>query len=131
MPTEAAILLFLQRFCKSQDVGVADDFSFFHADDAIDKTRQIHGVVIDEDHRESELSAKIPDQFDALGLVRFIEVCERFVEQEQVRFADQRFSDGDPLLFAFRKKGRSEIDFFRHFQSDQHLFDAKIDFRFA
>ena len=69
-------------------------------DRSVQDRQQRIQVVDNNEDGDLTLCVQIPEQLDDLVLVAHIEVCERFVEQQQVGVADQRLRNRNALLLA-------------------------------
>ncbi len=80
-----------------------DEAAVAHDRDPVGDGHRFFLVVGDEDHRRLDLAVDA-DQFGAhLAAEGRVEAGERFVEQEEVRAADERLGNGDALPLAARK----------------------------
>ena len=85
------------------------DLTLVDHDDAVRERHRLDLIVGDIDHRALQLAVQFRQFVTHLHAQLGIEIGERLVEQEDLRIADDRPTDRDPLTLATRQLMRQPI----------------------
>ena len=97
--------------------------------DLVGERHRLDLIMRDIDHRRLQPPVKLGDFQPRIDAQRRVEIGQRFVEQEQFRFAHDRPADGDALALAARKLGGTALQIGFERQHGRGDADALVDLR--
>ena len=108
------------------EVALGHDAAVAEHADAVAEAVELGELVAGEQHRDAFFARHAPQQRAQLGDALGVEAVGRLVEQQQLRPAEQRLCDAEPLLHPHRERAHAPVDLCQQSDGLDDAFDLGV-----